>query len=484
MHLSKAIRIFWGAAWRSLLFCAIIGAGLWFMNRNDRWDAKQAVASAENYPTGRVGLVVVGLAQPEYFEPKFFVNFLEKIFTEAIPWPINTLAGADTGIVLTDPDRPFSAARFEPTRLADIWGREQDVDGIDWIEKYRRGEIRWEKPSASVPHDTGFFLYPARKQGMRTAAAKTSAKARYIYYANLPGGYLPHYSQTVGMANEAIALARQRHPIVAAEFADAFDPGQKEKAVRRVLDSGIDTLVLASVQPIHSDFEELRGSYSAVHKVVEAWRKEHDGKPIRIVVAPSLATQPAFDTLWLRHFANTVPAATAPGQTAMGIISLHGLPVSLIESDSWSGQVKQVTDRLKPQVAEILRSKGYADVVVEAGPEGFADRLEDPDEKVTSVAELFARAEREKRALAIALPIEFLAENTDTLFAHSALMFDGLPGYSLYQGPPADIDWSKPFVRQFSRGDTTFIYAGSPGGAEQPLASEALATSIGSVFRK
>ena len=87
-------------------------------------------------------------------------------------------------------------------------------------------------------------------------------------------------------------------------------------------------------------------------------------------------------------------------------------------------------------------------------------------------------------ARTIALPIEFLAENTDTLFAHAALMFDGLPGFKTYQGPPDGVDWSKPYVRQFQQGQTLQIYAGSPGSDDQARASQALASGIGTLFKK
>ncbi len=482
--MKTALRFIWGAGWRILAFLLVVSVGLWWMNRDTRWDANSVIESADNKVTGKAGLLVVGLAQPETYDPKFFDNFLEKLFTQVIPWPINVLAGSDTGIVLLDPDRPFSTERFEPKQLADIWGRTSDIDGISWVEKYRKGQLRWEKPSTTVPFDPGVFLYPQRKQGMRFAAAKTALKARYLYYARLPNGVLPHYRQTVDMANAGIALAKQRYPLTAAEFVDAFDKGQKEAAVRRVLDSGIDTLILSSVQPIHSDFEELQGSFADIHKIVEQWRKENGGKKIRYAVAPYLAGQPAFEKLWLDHFEATVPQASGPNQSALGIITLHGLPVSLLESDSWSKRTPKVMARLKPRMVEILKAKGYAKVEVQPAQEGFGDLMEDPDHKIVSVSELYAKARKDGTDLAIALPVEFLAENTDTLFAHSAVMFDGLPGYKTYQGPPANVDWTKPFVRNFRSGKTQMIYAGSPGSANQGLAAEALADSIGTFLGK
>jgi hypothetical protein len=278
-------------------------------------------------------------------------------------------------------------------------------------------------------------------------------------------------------------LARKNHPaIIAGAVADAFDPYQKEQAIFGVLDSGVDTLILASAQPIYSDFEELDGSFVSVHKSVEKWRKAHGGKPVKIVIAPYLASQSGFDALMIDHLAATTPAAKAPGEKAMAIMSLHGLPPSLIKSDSWATRVARVEKRLKPQMLAVLRAKGYTRVEAHFASEGFGDTMEDPDNIIVSVRELWNRAAKEGFAVANAVPAEFLSENTDNLFAHSAIMFDNLPGYRTYQGPPANTDWSKPFVRRFQLGATQAIYAGSPGGATVPQQSAILANAIGELF--
>ncbi len=475
-------KFLWGATWRSLAFTAVVGVPLWYANRGPEWTGQQVIDAGDTRPEGEVGVVVVALMQPGEFDQRFYSNFVEKIFTQVIPWPVNVLAGADSGVLLVDPDKPLQEQRYVPNRLMDIWGREKDIDGTPWIEKFRRGQLRWEKPSTTTPHDFGYYLYPERKQGMRTAAAKTVAKVRFIYYPALPGGYLPHESQTRAMAQGAIDLVRARHAAVAGEVIDAFDPHAKETAISRVLDAGADTIVLASAQPIYSDFEELSGSFVGVHKAVEDWRKRHGGKPVKIVIPPYMASQAAFDRLVLSNFERAVPAANAPGQAAMGILTLHGLPVSLVEKDSWSGRIAAVSRRLIPQAEAILRAKGYAQIEVHLAPEGFADSLEDPDNRQTSVHELYRRAEREGFAVAVASPLEFMAENTDMLFAHSALMFEGFPGYRTYMGPPPGTDWSKPYVRRFQLGKTLAIYGGAPGGDTMPQQSAALADAISTVF--
>ncbi len=476
-------KFLWGATWRTLAFSAVVGAPLWYANRAPDWSGRKIIEAGDSRLHGKVGVVVVALMQPERFEQRFYSNFVEKIFTQVIPWPINVLAGADGGVVLVDPEKPFQQVRYRPKRLMDIWGREADLDGVPWIEKFRQGALRWETPSTTVPHDFGYYLYPARKQGMRTASAKTVAKMRFIYYPELPDGTLPHYAQTLTMAQGAINAVKTRHPVVAGEVADAFDPHGKEQAVFRVLDAGADTLVLASAQPIYSDFEELEGSFVGVHKAVAAWRKRNGGKAVKIVIPPYIASQASYDRLVLDNFADSVPQASGPGQAAMGILSLHGLPVSLLATDSWSGRVAAISKRLVPQAEAILKAKGYAKVEVHLAPEGFGDTLEDPDNKQTSVHELYRRAEREQFAVAVASPLEFLAENTDSLFGHSALMFDGFPGYRSYMGPPKGTGWNKPYVRRFQLGKTLAIYGGAPGGDTLPQQSAALADAIGAVFK-
>jgi protoheme ferro-lyase len=481
--MKKLLAIVWGITWRTTLFLAVIGAGLWWMNRPQGWDARTAFEKQDTRLEGRIGVVVVGLAMPERYNPVFFENFLGKLFTSVIPWPINVFAGADAGVALLDPTNPMAAERFQPKELADIWGRTRDIDGIPWVEKYRRGEVRFVKPTGSVAHDHGFFLYPARKGGVRTATAKTMLKARYTMYAALPDGYLPHESQTRALGEAAITDIKARHPVVAAAFADAFDPWQKEQAVRAVLDAGADTLVLSSLQPIYSDFEELRGSFPQVYKSVQAWRKENANKPIKIVIAPAMSTQDSFDAIWVKHLNDLAPPATAPTQTARVVISLHGLPPSLVNSDSWSGRYPAMVKRLSPKLEQAMRAKGYGKVVVETGFEGFADPPEDPNNVSVSVAELITKGRQQKDDLVFVVPVEFMAENTDTLFSHAAIMFEGLPGYTNYMGPPVGTDWTKPYVRSFQAGTTRVIYSGSPGTDAAVPGGKSLADAMATLWK-
>jgi hypothetical protein len=479
----KLVKIFWGITWRTGLFVLVLSAGLWWMNRHPGWDGRAALEAQAKDPAlarieGEAGLIVVTLAMPEKFDTVFYENFIDKLFRNVIPWPINAFAGVDAGTALLDPANPDASTLIEPKQLADVWGRTKDIDGVPWVEKYRAGEVRWIKPSATIPHDVGLFIYPKRKGGMRTAAAKTMLKARHIYYARLPEGYLPHYAQTVGGIEGAIAKLKANGTIKSGAMTDGFNPYQMKTSINSVLDSGVDTIVLSSSQPIYSDFEELRGTFSKAHKYIEAWQSRNPGRKVKIVIAPQMGSQPAFASLWQDHLAATAPAPLMPGESAKVIVSLHGLPPSLANSDSWASRYPAVVASLKPGLERVMKAKGYGAVSVTEAYEGFADTIEDPKNVLVSVREEAERAKAEGAKTIVVVPIEFLAENTDTLFSHAALMFEGMPGYQPYDGPAGPVDWSKPYLRSFNLDGARFIYTGSPGGERLPQISAALAQSI------
>jgi hypothetical protein len=480
----RAIAMLWGFGWRAFLCSGVIALIVLGMNQPRGWDARKAYETQDTALQGRVGVAIVALTMPETYEAAFFEHFIEKILTKAVPWPINIIASRDNGTALIDPTNPRATTEYAPKVLADSWGNTADRDGVAWAEKYRMGEIKFVKPSAKIAFDAGYFLFPKRKGGMPTITAKTLLKARYAMYARLPNGYLPHFSQTKVMGEAALSALRERHNIAAGAVVEAFNPSHMAQSVRAILDAGIDTLVLASVQPIYSDFEELRGSYPQVHAIVEAWQRENPTKKIKIVIAPYMATTPSFDRLWGDVLTKVAPISVAPAQArARVILSLHGLPVSTVKTDSWTPRAKAVSDRLRPILIATMQAKGYKNVEVIQAAESFADKVEDPSNKIVSVAEEFARAKADKVDIAIALPLDFMAENTDTLFTHAAVMFDGQPSFTRYSGPPASTDWSKPYVRRFQNGSTTIIYSGAPGGDAAPLAGLSLADAISTLWK-
>ena len=161
-----------------------------------------------------------------------------------------------------------------------------------------------------------------------------------------------------------------------------------------------------------------------------------------------------------------------------------GLPITQLKSDTWTPFATSTSERIRPALEAVMRNKGYGQVDIIQAAESFADQVEDPKNLIVSVSEEFQRAKADHIDLAIALPIEFMSENTDTLFTHAAMMFDGQPGFTPYMAPPANVDWRRPYVRRFQNGATTIMYTGAPGGDAAPQAGVVLADAISTLWTR
>ncbi len=474
---------------RAFLWGGLLASGfvflLFFLMNQPRgwpfhWDAYRAIRAqpADAVADGRVGVLVVALMQPSTFETGFTENFIAKLFDVAVPWPVNALARRDRGVALIDPGHPDATEPFVPATLMAADGRTVDWDGIAFVDKYARGRVVWVPPSKTTEGDIGTFLYPDRAGGTASPAQRAMLKARALYYARLPGGYLPQRDQTLAMLQAAFARLSWHPSVVATAIYDIFAPLEAERALERLLETGIDTLVIGSALPIHSAFEEYRGAYPRVKRKVEAWAKRTGRPAPRLLFAPQMADMPGYAELWAQHLARTAPPPPSPEAAATLIVTLHGLPIAQRRRDPWVVNSARAVGLLKPPLVAALQRKGWRTIHVVAAQEAFADGADDPADRLLSVREVFERAAARGDAAAIAVPVEFLAENTDTIFLHSLLMFEGLPGYDRFEGPPADIDWDEPWVRRFRLRNTEVIFAGTPGGRMQAEAGAVLAEAL------
>lgn len=479
--------------WLALAAGALLAAGfvsfLFFLMNQPRgwpfhWDAYRAVREqpADAVAKGRTGVLVVALLQPSTFATGFTENFIRKLLEVAVPWPVNLLAGRDRGVALIDPTRPDATAPFEPRVLMAFDGRTVDWDGIPFVEKYRRGMVEWVPPAPTVAGDIGTFLYPGRNGGAASPAQRAILKARALYYARLPGGYLPQRDQTLAMVEAAAATLGQHPSVASTRVYDAFAPLAAEQALDALLEEGLDTLVIASALPIHSAFEEYRGAWPRVKRQVDAWAARTGRPAPRLLFAPQMADLPAYADFWAAHLARVAPSPPSPEATATLVITLHGLPVAQRRRDPWVVNSDRAVDVLRGPLEAAMRAKGWRNLRTVVAQEAFADAAEDPRDQLVSVRETFAAAARRGDALAIAVPVEFLAENSDTIFLHSLLMFEGLEGYRRFEGPPADIDWNVPFVRRFRLGGTEVMFTGTPGGDRQAEAGAVLAAAVARVL--
>ena len=117
-----------------------------YKNRPLTPDYYEYFKTQDPVPVGKVGIFSTALIMPENHNHAFFHNIVIKIFKVIVPWPFRLLATKDSGVALLDPHHVHAREKFEPTRLEDAFGRDRDLDGVPYLQKYKEGKVDWVPP--------------------------------------------------------------------------------------------------------------------------------------------------------------------------------------------------------------------------------------------------------------------------------------------------------------------------------------------------
>jgi hypothetical protein len=311
----------------------VVGAGgygtFWYMNRIPP-QLKEPnyftyYKNQDTTPVGKVGVFVTGLFMPENYRLEDFHNLALKP-SQYIPWPMRNMAMADRGVLLLDTERFYEFKPFTPTNLVDVHGSNIDVDGIPYVDKFHAGEIQWVPPNPTLHFDHGYFLYAGRKGGMPIPAQKLATKARAYYYGAGKGfmdGRVPHEAGELAIVEPAIQRLRQKYGDIPYRFVSAERFGEARKQLRELLDSGVETIVMAAPRPIYSHHEEFNGAIKHTMHYIHEWEKEH-GKKIKMIITKQLGEYPVLKDAYLNMLRDRLNSFPADAKVKV-VVSVHGL---------------------------------------------------------------------------------------------------------------------------------------------------------------
>ncbi len=412
-------------------------------------------------PEGKVGILITQLIMPEDFRLGDYHNIALKSL-QYIPWPMRNAVPADRGVVLLDPDRFYEFKEFEPKRLVDVYGSALDNDGISYVEKRKRGEVKWVPPGR-IHLDHGYFLLTTRHGGMPTMSNKLGSKARVYYHGKgwVGAPKLPHEHGMRAIVDQSMARIQEKYGPIDWRFSSAEDFGTTERNVRELLDGGVQTLIFAPAAPIYSHHEEFNGGFKHAMHYVHEWEKEH-GRDIKVIFTRQLGD---FDVLrqaylnMLKERLDTLP----PDADVKVAISIHGMAWGLVPNEAWLELAPKYRDGMVADAKKMLEGYPFPRKEVVLSQDHFADPINDPEGRYLSTNKAFWDGIKDKYDYVINLPIEFFAENSDTMFSHAMFNFEHFPGFDRYQ--PIDYqDWSVPYTRQFLIEGTHIVYNGLPVG--------------------
>jgi len=455
-----------------------------YKNRREKPDYYEEFYKVQDsVPEGKVGIFVTGLIMPEKMDYPFFYNITQKIFNAIIPWPFRLFSKLDKGVALLDAVKYHEHEEFKPTRLVDQYGNDKDIDGEPFIEKYKRGEVVWQPPSKRIYLDHGYFLYTGHKAGLPSLSGKTMNKANIWYYdRGIKQQKLPHWQGSFEVVNGALDKIRAKYSTIAFRAESSLDYYNMKKKLFELLDEGCETIVLAAPMPIYSHFEEFNSSFRHSMEYINEWKAEHPGKKVKVIMAPPMGQfQPmrqAFVDM-LKDRLDTLPKSSS----VTVAVTVHGMPWDHFSWEAWLQLAPQYRDTLVEDVKGLLKSYAFGRTNVVICQDEFADPVWDPKEKYLSTNRAYLQAIKEGYDYVIGLPIEFFAENSDTLFHHALKNYHGFEGYDIYEQIDYP-DWSIPYTREFQQGKTRVIYNGVPVGKYQKHVIEAFYQSLDSVLSK
>jgi hypothetical protein len=479
VKLLKILKVF-------LLIVAVISAGFYGMykykNKRIKPDYYEVYKTQDTVPEGKVGVFAVGLIMPETLEdPQFFYNISYKIFKNIIPWPFRLFAYMDKGIALFDPDKYLEEEEFIPTRLIDMEGNDKYLDGIPYIEKYKQGEVVWAPPSKMIHKDNGYFIYIGAKGGIPTLVGKMINKARVWYYdKGMKQKKLPHWEESFKVINAAFDRAGGKYNDVMFRSESSMYYHEMKTKLYELLDAGCDTIVLISPMVIYSHFEEFNSSFYHCFEYIHEWQKEHPGKEIKIIMAPQMGNfQPVRQAFldMLKDRLDTIPK----GSDVFVAVTVHGMPWDNFSWEAWLELAPEYRDKLHEEVKVLLKKYEFGRTKTILCQDEFASHVWDHDDNYLATREAYQIAIDEKYDYAIGLPIEFFAENSDTLFYHAVKNYEGFDEYDIYEQFDYP-DWSVPFTMEFKQKDTNVIYNGVPVGKYQKHIIEAFYLAIDSIL--
>ncbi len=433
--------------------------------------------SQDTKPEGKVGIYISQMILPETYDEEVYRNVFYKPL-KIIPWPIRTLLQVDRGTPLYDAERYFEFEAFMPTRLIDHKGRDTDIDGVSYVEKYKAGDIEFVPGKDYTP---GYFLFADRKAGMPTGAADLMAKARVFYHAENAGmtnGRVPEEASIIKLVSRTMEKVQAVYGDVPWRWANAEKYDEARAAMYALLDEGVDTVVFSPPRPIYSHYEEFTATVKTSVSYIRDWEDQYGaGKTIKFIIAPQLSDFDVLRDAYLNNLRDQLK--DIPQDKSVRVVaSFHGMPWEMVENEAWLQLAPPYLNAMLSDIQSILgEEKGFAKWDAVLAQDYFGEMTD----MYPSTNDIYWQSIAENYDYVINVPVEFITENTDTLFAHAVVNFQGFDDFDVYE--PIDYpDWDQPLIRKYVQDGTTVIYNSVPVGPYQEPLIEAHFLAIDAIL--
>jgi protoheme ferro-lyase len=410
---------------------------------------------------GKVGVLVTGNGQPEFYEFEYYNKYLNQIFNAAFPPILKPVILADHGIVLLDPTHVTASDEFKPETLMDCYGKTKNKEGVPYTEL----AYKWVAPrKADSP---GHFLIE-EKNDLVDLVEKVSAKIAGAYYPKMPGNRIPLQPQHIEIFKDVEKMLAKEFPGVPMRWAWSMYPETVEKAVDELIHEKVDTIVACDIFPAYSALEQFNTLFVEIKDAV--------AERAKIIYTPFQGAYPSYRTAFVAMAEDEV-LKLPKQEKKLIVLTRHGFPPT--PGDPFPELARVYYNNLKKEVEQAIQ--GTNTLVIYADTD-FAGEDMDPKHNRLGSFEAFEMGLEEGYDHMIFILVDFVSETTDSIFAMRYETFE--KAHFAYDKQVPYADFTKPFRSEFTEGKTRVVVAGTPvGNRYRPHIAQGVFDSIATVLR-
>jgi protoheme ferro-lyase len=411
---------------------------------------------------GRPGVLLTALGQPEHYDFDFFDRYLTQIFNAAFPPAFKPIIMGDRGTVLMDPDNLTAGTEFKPTKLIDCFGHDRNEEGEPYVDL----DVEWVEPRDE--DSPGHFLWKEHKNGYIDIVEKVSIKICASYYGKMPGKKVPYMQQHYTIFAEIERMLARDFPGVPMRWAWAMYPETIEKAVDELIEAKVETIVVCDFFHVYSALEEFNALFLEVKDAV--------AERAKVVFAPFAGAYASYRSAYVKMAEDEILRLPKKDKKLI-ILTRHGFPE--IPGDPYPELARVYYYNLKREIEAFIAG---TNTHVTFADTDFAGEDMDPQEKLLATFEALEMGLEDHYDYIIFILVDFMSENTDSIFAHPTESLE--PLHFKYTAEVPYPDFNKPYRIELSSGKTRVISAGCPVGERyRPLISQGFFDTVATVLR-
>jgi len=151
-----------------------------------------------------------------------------------------------------------------------------------------------------------------------------------------------------------------------------------------------------------------------------------------------------------------------------------------VPHEGWIKLAPRYVDRSLAEAAKVMEDYDYERLQIVQSQDHFADPHNNPNGTYLSTNKAFWDGIEDGYDYILNIPLEFFAENTDTMFYHDMANYEFFDDYNVYETVEYT-DWTKPWRKQLVQDGTVVIYGGLAAGQFSEPIIEAFYMALDSI---